>query len=265
MSDAGDSVEKMSLANGFGFGPDEDTTPTTNTPEVETDIPATQDSPAEVDAPTDDTSKEVEAVTVDKAEKARLEEAHKLIIDTIEDKFTDLNAGKLSPLELEHWFKENPEFADVANRAKRVKESYRRFIETPRETPTTEAPVIPEDKPLTIKDLQAYDQQREDALLKKQYEKANAASFEKYVTTYDIKGEPADKLRTVADTLYKANDEWSFDDALQAAHRALYDGKRTPVGLPAGSTIPQAPSASQEEKVDLSQRSQIISLSDFTS
>lgn len=259
----------------FGFSDGEATgttkTPADSTPAPEsTDIQEEEGTTPAADDSTDDTSTSDEAETSesdeDKEERKRLEDAHVLIVDTIEDQFKSLDKGEMTPAELKAWFEKNPEFADVANRSKRMKERYRGFIESAKDlstdTPSTEKT---ESKPLTIEDLKAYDQEREASLLKKQYERQNNETFTTFAVERGVKDDEVQKLRATADALLVTNDDWSYKNALEAAHRALYGSKPAPVGVPPGrtSTTPSAPEKPQSAGMDGANWVEAVSAKDF--
>jgi len=259
----------------FGFS-DGDATGTTKTTADSTPAPESTDIQEEdgntpaADDSSDDTSTSEEAETSeseeDKEERKRLEDAHVLIVDTIEDQFKSLDKGEMTPAELKVWFEKNPEFADVANRSKRMKERYRGFIESTKDlstdTPSTEKT---ESKPLTIEDLKAYDQEREASLLKKQYERQNNETFTTFAVERGVKDGEVQKLRATADALLVTNDDWSYKNALEAAHRALYGSKPAPVGVPSGrtSSTPTPSEQPQSAGMDGANWVEAVSAKDF--
>lgn len=260
-------------AFGFSGGEATETTKTTadSAPAPEsTDIQEEEGTTPAADDSTGDTSTSEEAETsestLDKEERKRLEDAHVLIVNTIEDQFKSLDKGEMSPTELKAWFEKNPEFADVANRSKRMKERYRGFMESTKDLSTdTPSADKPESKPLTIEDLKAYDQEREAALLKKQYERQNNETFTTFAVERGLKDDDAQKLKTTADALLATNDEWSYKNALEAAHRALYGSKPAPVGVPSSrtSSAPITPEKPQSAGMDGANWVEAVSAQDF--
>lgn len=258
------------LAGAFGFTSGEATESNSDepvgTPSTEEDT--TQENEAEASetkvSEESDVERDASEEEMSKEEKRRLEEAHVLIVNTIEDRFKDLDKGQLTAEELKEWFDQNPEFADIANRSKRMKERYRSFTETVSELPAKTDEKDEKEKPLTLKDLVEYDRQREAQLLKKQYEQASQKALESFVTSKGVSLENAPKLKTIADSLVAANEDWTFEDALQAAHRALYPSKGAPVNI-AGSGVGSTPPASAApETPDFSSWNEVVSLEDFT-
>lgn len=280
VSSSGDSIVTNLSDNlfdneafGFSDGDATGTTKTTAEPELvpeSTDIQEEEGTTPAADDSADDTSTSEEAGTSeseqDKEERKRLEDAHVLIVNTIEDQFKSLDKGEMTPAELKMWFEKNPEFADVANRSKRMKERYRGFIESSKDlstdTPSTEKP---ESKPLTIEDLKAYEQEREASLLKKQYERQNNETLTTFAVDRGIKDDEVQKLRTTADALLATNDEWSYKNALEAAHRALYGNKSAPVGVPSGrsSATPTTPTPQPSAGMDGANWVEAVSAKDF--
>lgn len=217
--------------------------PTADGDELE---PSTNDSPEESD---EDTSS--------KEKRKSLEDAHRFIVDLIEDQFNSLDAGNLSGKELQEWFKENETFAEVANRSKRMKERYRSFIEkdhtvTAEDTPTSDED--DENRPMTVKEFKRLSSLQQETLLKNGLRRAEKAEFEAFATNLSIKGNDATNLRETADAIYRVNDSMEYSQALNAAHRALYAGKGTPIQITgANSQGGVAEKPVVEETVDLSE------------
>lgn len=186
------------------------------------------------------------------------QESHRQVIDLIADKFQDLDGGRLTQDQLNDWFSRNPEFAQVANKSKRVKERFRSLMSSKPEaaakveTDEKKSSDQGEDKPLTRKDLKNILEDNSTQTAKKLMLREREETAEKYAGKYKIQDQDFNRFKTVAEKLYEANDEWDWNDALEASHRALVPSK--PKGVSLGGSGAQQNDGGDDggnEKVDL--------------
>lgn len=184
----------------------------------------------------------------------KAQENHRLLIDSIQAKFDLLKNSRLDDSELRKWFDENPEFAAVANRSKRLKDQFRSLMQRDEAMRTSEEvkqrrasqidPNVDEinddesktmaedDKPLTRSDFR-------ELLKQFETEKAEAKSvgerqkkLEDYAATRKILDKEFTVFKTTADALYEVNKSvWTYEQALKAADRAMFDTKDVPVNI----------------------------------
>jgi len=184
--------------------------------------------------------------------------AHEQVIDLLEEKFTQLKEGELDEETLKEWFVKNPSFADTANRSKRLKEDYRTLMEKPVEA-QEERPSG--EKPLTLKDLQQYDADREARVLAKAQERERDGQFTDFAVKYKVVDADAEQLRRNAEALYKANPEWDYPKAVSMAYATINPQKSSPVNISANSL--KAPE-NKSARVDATQGIQLVSASKFS-
>ena len=218
----------------------------------------------------------------DKLFKNKAEQSHKLVIDLLEDKFSQLSNGRIDDGELRSWFDSHPDLADTANRSKRVKDRFRSLME--RDEAAKYNPEIKEKrvaqtrpdvkeindakpkensldgKPITYSDLEKFFDSREDKFLEKTISKQREESLEAYAASHQILDEEYRKFSEATKALYKTNSDWTFQDALDAARRALYPTKGAQTVVPgARPLIPEE----LVEKIDMTKPTELFSKDEF--
>jgi len=210
----------------------------------------------------------------DQAKKA--DQYHKQIIDLLEEKFKSVADGKMTPQELRQWFDANPDFAEKANRSKRLKDKFRPLMqsdEANRVNPevaakraeqtqeVSEGEMVDDDKkPLTRKDLDSYFESREEKLLIRMSEKERKKELEEYAISKGLKDDVAIRFSKLAEVLYKNDPTFeSFDEAKEAAYTVIKPSKPSPKGLQ-GGTGTSAIGSVESQMVDASEGPHIIDL-----
>lgn len=197
--------------------------------------------------------------------KKQAEDNRKMVIDMLEDKFMQLQDGRLKESDLKSWFVAHPELAETANRSKRVKDRYRELMEKPVTRSTSENVTIPdsqissetseelENKPLTQKDLAItlakFNEEQEIKLATKLITKERQDFIEGFAEKHQVLDKDFTVLQRNADALFKANPEWDYSEAVRAAYATVNPSKGTPVQVP--NTQMPAPEMVQS-KVDAS-------------
>ncbi len=190
----------------------------------------------------------------------------------LQDKLKQANDGQLDKKELQEWFKSHPELADTANRSKRVKEQYRELMEAPITQQEASKETTPkkglakeeseEDRPLTIRELKKYDEERETRILEKALASQREDKYTSFAEKHKVVDDDASALKRNAEALFKANPDWSYDQALQGAYNTINPRKGRPNNISTGN-LP-APE-SMVTKIDASAGSvQLISSSEFS-
>jgi len=183
---------------------------------------------------------------------------HEQVIDLLQEKFAQLKKGNLSEESLKDWFTKNPNFADTANRSKRLKEEFRQLMEKPVESSPSDSS---EDKPLTIKDLEKYDEARETRILAKAQQREQEKEFTEFAVAHKVVDADAVQLKRNAEALYKANSDWSWQDAIKAAYPTVNTPKGSSVNAPTSNF--KAPEV-MGQKQDATQGIQLISWDKFS-
>lgn len=188
----------------------------------------------------------------EKSFQKQASEAHRMVIDLVEEKLDQVDQGLMDEEELREWFNSHQEFANVADRSKRLKERYRGFMEAPATKAETkvEAKIAPEERPITLADLKKYDEERESRLLAKTLSIAQERNFEKFAAAHKMVDDRAAALKRNAEALFKANPDWSYDEALESAYAAIEKPKGKPVNLATVTTSTVNTELAQSEKVD---------------
>ena len=188
--------------------------------------------------------------------------AHTQVIELLQDKFEQLKEGKLTEEELKEWFGKHPDFADTANRSKRIKEDFRELMENQATEPKPEKVEAKSDeKPLTIKDLEKYDAEREERLIAKAQERERHNQLTEFAVKNKLVDDQVTMLERNAAALYKANPEWDYGTAVKAAYAVVNPQKGSPVNV-AGSSL-KSPE-SYESKFDATRGGELISASKFS-
>lgn len=252
--------DSSSVASAFGFSNESIQGGSLQTPERETtpDAPEGSATPAEV---VEDTEKHEEPLSPDLIS----EDEKRMVIDTIERQLDQFDQGILSAEDLQKFFSDKPEVANIANKSKRVKERYRSFSEGthPRLQINEDVSPVKEDeslptteKPLTLKDLDAYFSQKEGALFEKQLKAEKEKQFITFASERGIVDKEAEALQTTAKALADVHSEWTYDQALDAAYRAIQPaGKPKPVHVINGGGLREEQVHTNEESIDLSKTS----------
>lgn len=277
----GSSHGDSSSTDAFGFGGDvtmvtpegsvtaDDThegETVTTTPSEGTAEKTEESIPQDTEQPTGESEPTTEDADVSEDSTER-----RMVIDTIESQLDKFDQGALSAEDLEAFFKENEEIARIANKSKRVKERYRTFKEGkhPRlkETETSTEKLAlsegapqkemsetkPEDAPLTAKDLEKFFEQREAAQLERQLKQERRATFETFASSHNVVDEEATALERTANALIQAHEDWSFDQALKAAYRAIGGEIKPKPTQVTSRSLPSEPQSDEESRVDLSE------------
>ena len=259
--------DQPSVASAFGFGAQ---TPGGTIYTAETITQSSTETPQEEPAGETPVSVVPEADTVPQGDQVsspavQTEEEKRMVIDTVESQLDKFDQGIISAEELQHFFKDKPELASIANKSKRVKERYRSFVDGkhPRlqlaETPVeakedTPMPTISDEKPLTLKDLDQYYAQKEASLMEKQLQEEKSKQFLQFAVSQGLKDDQVTAVQKTAEALSTVHEDWSWQDAMTAAYRAVTgEVKPKPVNVLIGSQTPNIHSSSDsQERVDLS-------------
>lgn len=263
------------IDDGFGFngGTTKAQSPTAVPPKAEEPTPQKEDGKVS-DVPKEEVekSKEVEKKVEEKTFEKKAEEKHTLVIDLLDEKFQQLKAGKMTDLELKEWFGKHPELAETAGRSKRLKEDYRTLMEKeiPTEVVDDKSPAKAAkqdkdeaDKPLTLKDLQRYDDEREAKLLSKTVQRERENQLVDFAVKHKVLDKDVDSLKRNAEALFRVNPEWDYSEAVQSAYNALNPRKSSPtnINIASGSSKTADQVAT---KFDAARGEQLLSASEFS-
>lgn len=270
------SVNLGSVSEGFGFGGTSEKTVTPSVPAQE----GTKESPLAV-PDNQEPAKETEQPVIKNestSSDSKAREAHRQVIDLLSEKFADLKNGRTDDMELREWFDQHPEFADVANRSKRVKDEFRSLmsrdqsaannpdIKSRRDEQTQEGgeDIDDLDKPLTLKDLVAYQNEMEERTLERTLERDRDERAENFAAQRNIVDDQFVKFREAAEVLTLVNPDWSFEEAMEAAQRALYAQKGSPMDISTNHASNASPQSAADSRVDMTESTPLMSWEDFT-
>ena len=249
------------ITDGFGFGGSTTNVQPTSEPPVKVEDSTPQKEDGQVSAkpekPEEQPEKPKEQILEKKAEKS-----HTLIVDMLEEKFQQLKEGGVKDSELKDWFSKHPDLADRANRSKRVKEDFRALMD--KEIPATESEAPAESKPITLQDLQRYDEERETKILVKAMQRERENLISDFASKHNVVDKDVDSLKRNAEALYKANPDWEYADAVAGSYAILNPRKGSPTNfsVPTGGGT-KAPEATSS-KLDVSGGVQLMSASEFS-
>jgi hypothetical protein len=213
--------------------------------------------------------------------KKKADDAHKQVIDLIEDKFKLLEDNRLEDKELRKWFLDHKEFADSANRSKRMKDKYRALMERSPEVRSGDKKVeqIPEkdvvddtkeetkiptgDRPLTASDLQKALDERDERLLERSLIQERQSRAEEFAQKNNILDDDYKALIRNADALLKANEEWTYTQALEAAKAVIRTPKDKPMNVVTNDSI-RGSREGPKEKVDLTKATPLSTWEEFS-
>lgn len=265
MSDTNSGGSATIPLPGMSGGTANISTPESTPPKTEENLPP-QDAGKEISSTPNVDAKPAEKAVAKQENSTptfqkEADEAREQVLDLLQEKFTQLKEGELNEEDLKAWFTKNPSFADTANRSKRLKEDFRNLMEKSNGQPATESKATPEDKPLTLKDLQAYDQEREARVLAKAQEREQQREFTDFAVKHKVVDADAKQLKINADALYKANPEWDYAKAVSTAYSTINPQKSAPTNISANSL--GAPE-SQDTKIDATKGVQLISAAKFS-
>lgn len=185
-------------------------------------------------------------------------EKHEQVIDLLADKLEQFKSGKVDGTELKEWFTAHPELAETANRSKRVKDDYRLLMEksvaTQESQPGKDQKDEDEIRPMTLADLKAYDSEREAITLAKVLQSERQRDFTEFAVEHKVFDQDAEALKRNAEALYKANSEWDYSQAVQAAYNALNPRKASPANVSAPTGGVTMANETVAPKVDASSR-----------
>ena len=210
--------------------------------------------------------------------KRKADKAHSQVIDLIEDKFKLLDDRKMEDEELRKWFLDHPEFADTANRSKRMKDKFRNLMERSPEVRRGEK-MVPEskeevdddkpeekrslgDKPLTSGELMKMLDERDERLIERSLTKERDSKAEDFAAEHKVLDEEYTKLKRNAEALFEANDDWTYERALEAALTAMNAGKPKPLNVAAQGE--RAIAQEGQDKVDLTQPTPLMDWDQFS-
>lgn len=230
--------------------------------------PAIQDGAKEKQSDFAETAKAEETQKTDEQIKIVKDyKAHKMTIDLLEEKFNNLKDGRIEDSELREWFDEHPEFADMANRSKRIKNDFRSLMEreparkydpdldAKRKAQTKDEEEIDDNNkslPLTEERLKKILEERDNKILEKSLVQVKESEIEEYAVSRDIKDDSYEKLKKTAEAIYKANPDMEFKDAIKVAGQGLFPTKNNS-SVNIDSATPQTAKEEQKEKIDLTQ------------
>lgn len=220
----------------------------------------------------------------DKEHIRKAENAHRQVVDMLEDKFADLDAGKLTESELKEWFKNHPEIAETADRSKRMleggvelKSKYRSLMaKAAKDSAVSKKSVSSrevddsneseeqddEDRPLTRKEFLQALEERETRILEKSMQVQRDSAIKEFAVGKNLKDESYTRFKKTVDALYRANEDWSVEEAMQAAYTALNPSKNASVNIK-GTTIKTDLNASEDNEEITGQYQPIISMDTF--
>lgn len=248
--------------------------------------PAKQAEPSKGDEPKEGVSSKETTPPDDtgdalKDAKKKAESAHRQVIDLIDEKFKMLQDNRLDDQELRKWFLDHPEFADTANRSKRVKDKFRTLMErsaevrrgekkveeAPEEEQTDDAEEekksLSGDRPVTAAELKKLLDDREEHLMEKTLVKDREEKAEDYAVRHNIVDDEYDSLKRNADALFDANDDWTYEKALEAAYTAINVLKGKPLNVVTPNAIKQD-SNKREDRVDLTKPTPLVTWEEFS-
>ena len=212
--------------------------------------------------------------------KNKADTAHKQVIELIADKFKLLEDGRLEDGELRKWFLDHPEFSDTANRSKRMKDQYRSLMERSPEVrrgdkavekvseneevdDTEEKPKIPTgDKPVTANDLAKLLDERDERLMEKSLIKERDSKAETFAEKYQVVDDEYKNLRKNADALFEANDDWTYEKALEMALITIRPSKDKPLNTATPDSI-KGTQGKPSEKLDLTKATPLMTEEEF--
>jgi len=246
---SGDSFVAEGDSKAFGLGEaTATTTPQKTTEPVET--PKAEEKTETKEEPKAEEPTENPLSDELKNYRQKADTAHRMVIELLGEKFNELKAGRMSDKEMRAWFDAHPDFAEVANRSKKWKDSYRTLMERdpaakwkderprdvePEETVDDDDPqdrtVNPDNKILTKDDIVSILDEREARLLEKQLKQTQKALAEQYAISRGLKDEKYERFQTNVDAIAKANPDWDNDQVFEAAANVVDPGKKTPVNL----------------------------------
>lgn len=209
----------------------------------------------------------------------KAEAAHKQVVDIIQEKFSDLESGRMTDKELREWFKTHPEVAETADRSKRMleggielKSKYRSLMSKQDQfTPKTDTDQNKEeqtedtdDKPLTRSEFLKALEERETRLLERTVQGQREEALKEYAVSKNLKDDNYVIFKRTAEAIYKANNDWTLPQAMEAAYSALNPSKGQAMNVQgAGSSAPNNAS-SENQEVFGSTYKPIISMKEFT-
>lgn len=227
-------------------------------------------------APLEETPKENKENDKEYARKA--ETAHRQVVDMLEEKFSDLEAGKLTEGELKEWFKNHPEIAETADRSKRMleggvelKSKYRSLMAkagpivkntAPKENEEMENDEGTDEKPLTRKEFLQALEERETRILEKTMQAQRDTSIKEFAIGKGLKDEDYTRFKKTVDALYKANDDWSVEEAMGAAYAALNPSKGQAMNIK-GTTVKTDLNPNENDEEITGQYQPIVSMEMF--
>jgi hypothetical protein len=181
--------------------------------------------------------------------------------------------------ELRKWFLDHPEFAETANRSKRMKDQFRTLMERSPEVRRGETKVekVPEDeevddtkeekkslsgdRPVTASELKKLLDDREEHLLEKTLVKEREGKAEDFAVRHSIVDDEYESLKRNADALFDANNDWTYEQALEASYGAINISKGKPMNVVTPNAIKQE--NKREEKVDLTKPTPLMTKEEF--
>lgn len=202
----------------------------------EEDVAVTEEPPTEApidsDIPSDSDVAEVANSTEDVALVKQNERMHLAILDTIADKFDDLEQGKLTKEEMKAWLDKNELYHDKADKSRRLKAQYRTFMDTLEATPpvpsnpaTGATGNIDEIVAQAVaKALASQDTQKNEQVF--------TQSLESFASSKGLKGDTFSTFQKNASALRQVHTEASQDQILVMAYRATIPLKNSGVVLP---------------------------------
>lgn len=239
--------------------------------------PAAQPEPPKEEGVKEDVSSNAPDELKDAKKKA--ESAHRQVIDLIGEKFELLKNNRMDDQELRKWFLDHPEFAETANRSKRMKDQFRTLMERSPEVRRGETKVekVPEDeevddtpeekkslsgdRPVTASELKKLLDDREEHLLEKTLVKERAEKAENFAVNHSIVDDEYESLKRNADALFDANNDWTYEMALEASYAATNISKGKPLNVVTPNAIKQE--NKREEKVDLTKPTPLMTKEEF--
>ena len=227
-------------------------------------------------------TKEVDLAKANEAKefKNKADTAHKQVIELIADKFKLLEDGRLEDGELRKWFLDHPEFSDTANRSKRMKDQFRSLMERSPEVrrgdkavdkvsedeevdDQEEKPKIPTgDKPITASDLSKLLDERDERLMEKSLTKERENKAETFAEKHQVLDDEYKNLRKNADALFEANDDWTYEKALEMALITLRPSKDKPLNTATPDSI-KGTQGKPSEKLDLTKATPLMTEEEF--
>lgn len=258
----GDSSATVLSMNVDGSVRPDTTTEVTENPVLSNDTPPNVDNQKreEVDLLKQSIAPEQkgEDKTAPEVKQVKDYKSHSMIVDLLEEKFKDLDNGRLSDEELRDWFDTHPEFADIANRSKRsttkgeLKHQFRNLMtrdQSAKHNPDLAAkrteqtkdgedieddrgsPTKPDDKPLTRSEMLKLLNEVNESKLEKDVIKERKETIQQFSIDRNLKDEEVTLLEKNAEALLRANEDWDIEQACEAAYNAIWRSKGEPKNM----------------------------------